>query len=450
MSTKDLLPSAAGGIIAQTGFYYQNLFGLYLLLSQPDKDIEKITIETKDDVAIEYSDGSLYFYQIKHHGPDSSKITTDFWSTLEAWSDSVANDSSIDIDLIRFFLNTTETPKNPNPIIKSVLSVAQADEEVNKIIDKIKVEINKNKTTQLKTENDKITKENKEKGTTNPLLIDPNGSFVGKKFLNLTDSQQIKLLKQAKICPSQLDINEVENNIKRIIESNNNRIYTEKIYEEIRNYWIGLCNDMIRFKIEYISVLNFTQQKILIYDNYIQKLPTNLLLLKPNEIDETQKVITLQKNPNFEHQLNFIGLGNIEKESAKIDLIRAFITRTQWHEELSLLPQSLNKDNDFDRELENNWQRYFNTLLGAIDSENTSFLENLFRNDTNHKKQKGLEFYKEFIKNCPKPRFRDIQNDTLVIGSYHILAGRTTPHIGWHPDYLTLLQQVNFNKNESK
>lgn len=126
------------------GFDYQFYYFMYLTLDL--KQGQKIGFEVKDDVHIDKQDGTTILYQTKHSivkstNGDIQNLTTldiDLWKTLNNWVDFINADKKNSSFLNEnTFILVTNKSENNNDFI-STLNLFKLDNDIDKVVLKIK------------------------------------------------------------------------------------------------------------------------------------------------------------------------------------------------------------------------------------------------------------------------------------------------------------------------
>jgi hypothetical protein len=385
---------------SQLGYKYQDLYALFLLLSQIDIE-NYITYESKDDIVFYNSQKESLFqikYKIPNHLTDRSH---DFWSTLRNWCSKIKN-NELNISKSEFILVTTEKIQENSLIYKINYKKENKDEIINQL---------------LEITNEKDNKKNEKSYHEVKYLIDNEKD----KFKKLIDKIEIhednyltydKLVKKVKNCL--------------------NSTKPDLLYDRIFGWWnneIVLClkqkkedNRKIYFKDLKDKIIS-ENKNIEFYDFPIY----------PEDRHDLDLKIEDYINYKFVKQLKIIDYDEEIKPAIK-DFYRARKKINQWINTLS--SKDLEQLNDFDSKLIEYWKRGFERMKDKNINENNDY-----------KKQEAKNFYrKKYVESTPDIKIGNTKEDFLNIGNSHRLANKL--EIGWHPDFKEILKDTDNIKNE--
>lgn len=122
----------------------------------------------------------------------------------------------------------------------------------------------------------------------------------------------------------------------------------------------------------------------------------------------------------FVKQLELVGVGTERIHNAILDYYRAYNQRTKW------VVDDLSIDYDisnYERRLKDDWTRF---RLSVIDE-----LEDAEEKEI---KKAGRKIFNWVETQADIRIRRKVSQRFIMVGSYHILANKTPPSLGWHPE----------------
>lgn len=372
------------------GYIYQVRFGLYLILK--DENLEKeVSIERLDDVAFEESGTPSELIQLKHHIKKTAALTngcSDLWKTIRVWSEAVKNKQ---IQLPGVILSLITTGIAPKDAASYYLKADQ-----NRAPDKARDILLKFISTS-KSETNKVNYE---------------------AFKNLTDDEQLELLRAIYIMDQSPNIIEISDSIKKRLSLSTRRMYLDALYERIEGWWFNkIIHHLVANSIGFISGYE-VQDAINDFAEQFRpdSLPIDYYDETPTEINSD----TVNENMLFIEQLRLLKLDSKSIQFSMRDYYRAFIQRSRWAKDELLFVGELQR---YENKLLDEWERQFikiNRSRKPVDEEILI--------------DRGLEIFdwmndsQIYIrKNCTEPY--------VTRGSFHILANKPNLCLGWHPKF---------------
>lgn len=132
----------------------------------------------------------------------------------------------------------------------------------------------------------------------------------------------------------------------------------------------------------------------------------------------------------FVMQLKRIMINDKRIEKAILDYYRAFQQRSKWARENLLEDDELEK---YEAKLVDEWERY---CLALKDDPGYDDSSDAKRIDIG----KNIYYWMERIANFPIRK--QVTEDYIVRGSYHILADQEPPKVWWHPKFVEELEKL--------
>jgi hypothetical protein len=378
------------------GYLYQARYALFLLLDSQD-DAE-LMIEKFDDVSFSEDGKPQELLQLKHHINSSPKLTdksTDLWKTLRVWSTLF---KSKHFEMPGTMLTLITTNQAPEDSIAAMLRPDGQREP--KIAAKKLREIAKN----------------------------PKGSdsleSEFEAFLDLAEQEQELLIEGVKILDASLGITDIPAKVKKLLLGVK-REHIDAVYERLEGWWLNKVIDHLKGESKEILSRFDAQNKIAEIAEQFRpdNLPIDFLDWEPPDTDE---------NRIFVHQLELISIRSERIAKAVQDYYRAFEQRSRWVREELVFGSELYR---YEERLIEEWERYF--LACQDDHLNDESSEDELV-------KCGREVYK-WIEQCDSPRLRirpNVSEAYIVRGSYHMLADRNPPKVGWHPKFLERLKTI--------
>ncbi|WP_159023751.1 ABC-three component system protein [Formosa sp. L2A11] len=393
------------------GYYYQSIYALICLFESENED-SFVSIETLDDVYHEDGD-KKNLHQLKHKTTTNTKISIkndDLWKTIKVWCDFINNNDSTDGT---FTLSTVASLDDKNPL--NILKSKNGDrteleklllEEAKRVIDSRKL---------IEKENIDLLKAGKKEKK-----LKYESRFKGCEAFIKLGTKRTKLLKNTIINTSVFSIEnaqkEVINRIKKSVQPKNHIALAELIIawwdrESVKSLTRERTESIYLSELlEYVSKKNAE----LYNDGFTDDIDEQTL----PELDFT--------HPIHLQQLNIIDASPTQKRRSFTTELKARIQRGIWIK--NNLPSSA-KLHKYDKNLIEEWSYQFDEI-----SESTE----------EGKKEKGRNLlnwsHSESINQLQNisPNYN---NPNLIRGSYQILSKEK--RVGWHQDYMTLINSKN-------
>lgn len=372
-----------------SGYFYQGRYALYLLLESQEESF--LTIEKLDDVSFEKEGTPQELLQLKHHIRGQGSLTdasADLWKTIRIWSQSLKQ-KQIDMNTV---LTLVTTAKAPDDSIARLLRDIDRNPDV--ACERLRKVAGSSANTRLK--------------------------LCFEAFLALPESEQLALVRSVHVLDSSPSIVDVSAKIKGRIMGVH-RQFIDPLYERLEGWWLNRVVNMLvgqagpvnRFEV-YERIAEFAEQFRL--DN----LPIDYLDAQPPSLDDRL----------FVAQLRLIALHNTRIEKAILDYYRAFQQRSRWAREELLIGKEMEQ---YEKRLVDEWERHFSQV------QEETHLENCQENDL---QSHGRELY-NWMEFKADIRVRPQVSEPFVLrGSYHMLADKNPPEVGWHPRFLDKLKSL--------
>ncbi|KZZ41346.1 hypothetical protein A3759_15900 [Thalassolituus sp. HI0120] len=382
------------------GYIYQVRFALLLALQKiglvTDPDDCFISIEKLDDIAFEEKGDPIELLQAKYHGSPGnlSNRSSDLWKTIRVWSDMIA-DTTKPFEAATFTLLTTESTTAKS--IASYLGVCKGERNVEEAL-KLMLEIS------CETGN----KTNKK---------------AYEAFSSLELWQQKKLLNSTYILSNSPTILEVEEKIRRNLRMSASDYHLDAFCTRLEGEWFKRAIEVMSSDQE--NAIGLSELISILDDLRSQFLPGNL----PSDYDdvEPEDIDIDSDDRTFVEQLRLIGASNRIIRNAVINYYRAFEQRSRWSREGLVKPGEIKKYMGF---LKDEWE------------QRSALMEMEY--DFSRDKEK-LVFGRKLHHICQidgaKPIRPEFKSAYVARGTYHDLSD--CKEIGWHPDYIEMLQPAN-------
>lgn len=380
------------------GYYHQIRYSLLLLLKKPEVEQPYISIESLDDIVI----GSINeqeLFQTKLHITPTINLTeysTDFWKTIRVWSEGITT-GQISLEDSVFTLVTTESIST-----ESILESLRPGEK--RYLEKIEAELME------------VAEKSKNKSN--------EGAYEA--FKKLTKEQRLKLLGTINILDADIDITEVEENIKHELRVSTTIEKRQALYDRLEGWWFRQCIDQLAGRRQEILLNEVLKQVYQIVDEFKSD---NLPIDFPMPFNLDDRELALVANKNYIKQLLLVSIKKNNLRNAVSDYRRAFRQKSKWIAENLLSPQEYI---DYNSKLTDFWKRRFDQMLDDIEEDEY---------DHEEKARLGKSFYvNNYVLASPEVRIRErFREPYLAVGGSHILADELK--IGWHPDFVERLKE---------
>jgi len=389
----DATPSALG-------YIYQVRYALLLALKKiaeaNDPDDCFISIEQLDDIAFEENGDPVELLQAKYHGSPGNLTdrSADLWKTVRIWSEMIAS-QEVSLEEVAFTLLTTESA-----VPDSIANYLGTDEKTRNIQAALIAMRNISQETQNAT--------NKK---------------AYEAFTALEPWQQEGLLNSIYVIANSPHIIEVEKKIKRQIRLSASAHHVDVFTSRLEGLWFKRVIEVMSSDDQ--SAISIGELVNIIDDLRSQFLPGNL----PSDFDDInpEEIDIENDERTFVEQLRLIGASNRVIRNAIINYYRAFEQRSRWSRENLVKPGELKK--------------YLNRLKDEWENQ-SSLVE--MAHDFSQEQQKvasGLKLYTVCQGDSALPIRSEFKSAYVARGSYHTLSD--DKDIGWHTDYIDLLEPAN-------
>lgn len=377
-----------GAAGAALGFQYQTRYALLLLLRAEDG--VSLTMEKADDIALERDEAAGEWIQTKHHKRPApiGDTSRDLWKTLRNWSVSVRRGS---LDPSNHRLTLVTTSKIMDGTAASMLQPAESGkrdaQEALRLL--------------LKTARTKEPASN----------ADYYAEFAG-----LKNDDRSKLLNSITILPSEPNVVNVMDQIKKELRTASPQGKRDEFAERVEGWWANRAIESMYRN----TPIRRTELQSHIDDIREQFTTENLPVdyagahLPPSERARTR---------TFVRQLDIIGVVHARQQVARLDYYKAYKQRSQWVVDDLVMIDELKK---YDKRLYEMWFDLFHRMREDLAG----------CNDENTRRETGRHHYNATTDRDVRIR-RDVSVPYVMRGSLHMLADKLK--IGWHPDYHTLL-----------
>lgn len=397
------------------GYYYQAIYALRLLLLEDDSSAS-ISIESWDDVVLEKG-AARELHQLKHTIDLSKTIglkTPGLWRTLTVWLDyTKVQDTSHS----RFFLATVATLQKGS--LLDCLRDSSADRTA--------------LCAALNAEAERVLEEREQAKAAKKLPNEWPYADRWKdcaRYLAATPAERLELLKRASLLPGSFSIDTAQQELGKILARSFPAMIIVELTKQLLAWWdrevlesltrerkVPLQADEVRL---FITKLGAS----LIDNGFFEDTQTHLVTLEPPAA-------------GVAHQLDFINASESQRNRSTQMEMRARAQRSAWMKADVTKIEALRK---YDTELIEEWSYRFDLRADEY-------------RDADHviKARSGRELLNWSHLNAPLEVRRidaNYHNPDLIRGTYVYLSGDGS--VGWHPDYLTLLQGVNAKSKGSK
>lgn len=381
-----------------SGYLYQVRYALLLLLQKMEHEPDaEISLETRDDIVFEKNGDAKELLQLKHTikmKAGLSDRSADLWKTLRIWSEhALANPTSS----VRFIL-VTSGAVSKGSIAEMLKTGEQRDE-----------------TEAASALNAIVQSFSKE---------DANSDYYS-AFKKLNPSQRKHLIERITILDAVANVVDISQEIDGRLRLGCREEHLTSLSESVEGWWFRRA----------VLALNGTadQQRITarelsstIADARDRLMPQNLPVDFAAEMNLTAADVP-ENDRRFIRQLELISLTSIRIQSAISDYYRAFHQRHKWVTDRLIVNTELsNYEDRLFREWQEHYQRMVEDGIPADDAGCTKCGRKLF-NDLQDLNINIRDRFSEAF---------------LMRGSYHMLANREHPPLGWHPKFTEKLQEL--------
>ncbi|EJB8586892.1 hypothetical protein F0M03_22775 [Vibrio parahaemolyticus] len=377
---------------SKLGYLYQIRYALYRAVE--DTDAYFIKLESLDDVEVKKTTEHELF-QLKHHTGDDrlSNKSVDLWKTIGIWSEQIIKGSVVQEELKYYLATTSEIPEKS---IASLLTTRNRDvkEAIHKL-DATAKEIN------------------------NKRLADSVSNFS-----KLTPEQKEVMCQSIFILGKEENSRDIVKKIKRRLELTVNSNFIDSLYERLEGWWFNIVISFLLGDKDKIWRNEVVQKVIdLSYDYHPDSLPVDFEFL---EIEDEERDGFLDYQ--FVKQLELIGVGTERIHNAILDYYRAYHQRSKWvTDDLSIEHDVAN----YEKRLKDDWSRFRLSIIDELEDADEKEIKKAGRTILN------------WVETQADIRIRKkVSQRFIMLGSYHILANKTPPLLGWHPHFKTKLEEI--------
>jgi hypothetical protein len=381
-----------------TGYLYQVLMALLLLLENTDNDAQ-ICLEKYDDIAFVEEDEPLILIQTKHHlkrQSDLSNASTDLWRTINSWCDSLKK-SPFGLSTTKFLIITTAMIKNDT--VASFLSNTNT-RDTKKALG---ILCNTAKTSHAQA----------------------NDNFY-KNFIDMPSSLQKHLVDNTYVYANSYDIEKLKQAIMRFVRCATINQFEEKVYEKLIGWWVReIIKCLLSSELIFINRMQIQQVLYDIGGEYqTDSLPIDIDFTHSPTNEELNQIG--QNTRIFIEQLKLIMLSDSRIKRCVRDYYNAFRQRSIWVREQLLL---VNELSDYETFLIDEWNRLFLIMKEDMEDRGNNLSEKV-------KVGAGKKLLNE-IENLNINIREKVNKPFIMRGTYQELANGLK--IGWHVDFINRL-----------
>jgi len=381
-----------------SGYLYQVRYALLLLLQKMEHEPDAvISIETRDDIVFEKGGDAKELLQLKHTvnaRAGLSNRSTDLWKTLRIWSED-------------FLANVTSSAR--------FILVTSGAVSAGSIAAMLKEGWKRNET-QAGRELDAIVKSFSKD--------DANADYY-RAFRDLTADQRRKLLERITVLDSVADVVDVSDQIDGRLRLGCREEHLANLSASVEGWWFRRVVLALQRKPEQQRI-SARELSSTIADVRDRLMPENLPVDYAAELHLTVANVP-ENQQRFIRQLEMISLTSVRIHSAISDYYRAFHQRHKWVADRLIVNAELN---NYEDRLFREWQEHYQRMI-----------------------EDGIPVDDAECEKCGRKLFNSIQDLNINIrdrfseaflmrGSYHILANREQPPLGWHPRFSEKLQEL--------
>lgn len=381
---------------AAAGYLYQARLALLLCIPHLNAGTElEVAIEKLDDVSFEHNGEPKELLQAKHHikrVANLSDTSADIWKTLRIWSEQALADPSLPSRAKLVLVTTGRIPDG------SAASLLRPPTE------------GRGKSRDPKTAAELLSaaalrSDNKEL----------KSAFAA--FIALPERMRASMLSAVEIVDNQPLLGELEAELEhglRLVAPPGKAKLAREMLEGW--WWPRICAALSAETVQSIP-LGQIEAKL---DDIRDALKRDALFAEFEHAEPPARESEEYDSFIFIRQLQIIGIGGNRIGYAKRDFYRAFVQRSKWTREHTVLDDELQK---FERMLVEEWEpRYAamcDTTAGAA-------------GDSPELASVGREIY-DWVEMEARFPLRTLTSKSLNVGSYHMLSN--TLRVGWHREY---------------
>ncbi len=392
------------------GYLYQIRYALLLLIKagRDNPEIE-LSLENLDDIAFEEYGAPIELIQTKYHVKSTSSLSdssTELWKTLRIWSTALSR-KEIDVDNTILSLVTTAKAADGSAasLLRPVNSNGRNEELALEILRSVA-------RTSLSTVNKPAYE-----------------SFLK----NISEAEQVRLVRQINILDSSPNISDVRQQIIKELTYSARPENLDSIYERLEGWWF---NVVVKHLLPNTAI-TVSQRALMDKIIDLQELfhADNLPIDFPSPVDVAESELDADKRL-FIEQLRLIMLSEPRMRTAISDYYRAFEQRSRWIREELLFVDELES---YEQRLIDEWSRRFDIM--KEDLGNSREEEQMQREGRSLFNWVDTQANFYIRPRCTEPY--------VMRGSYHILSNDL--RVGWHSDFMSRLQHLlSVTSEESK
>lgn len=373
------------------GFQYQ--FKVALLLILRSEEGANISIETNDDIELNY-EKKYELVQVKHHSSKGRLLdsSVDFWKSIRIWSDFINSKNSA----TNYYLFTTDLAQKD-----SICYYLKSQER-----------------------NEALALAKMEEFISNSNNISLTPSF--RSFSKLSAVEKRRLLKKIIILDNQVCISDIDVELKKEIRLSTRPKYLDLVYDRFLSWWYHLIEiNLIEKKSQSIYKLDVEGKLADIVEQFrLDSLPIDFIDMKTDK-----KMEESAEERSFVKQLDSIKIDIKMVRQAILDYYKAFAQRSKWSRENLLMEDELEK---YEKKLIECWE----LIVAKIKDLND--IGDMGEEDL---KKIGRQIFYEVIKQEIHIRER-VTESYVMRGSYHMLADETPSRVWWHPYFKEKIEQI--------
>ena len=388
-----------------SGYLYQVRYALLLLLQKMEHEPDAvISLETRDDIVFEKGGDAKELLQLKHTIKATAGLSNrspDLWKTLRIWSEDILANAT---NSARFILVTSGAV--PAGSIAEMLKAVKRD------------------VTKAGSELDVIVTSFKKD--------DANADYYS-AFKKLTADQRKKLLERITILDAVSDVVEISKEIDGRLRLGCREEHLTSLSESVEGWWFRRAVLALQGMADQQRI-NARELSSTIADARDRLMPQNLPVDFAAEMNLTAADVP-ENERRFIRQLELISLTSIRIQSAISDYYRAFHQRHKWVTDRLIVNAELS---NYEDRLFREWQEHYQRMV-----------------------EDGIPADDEGCVKCGRKLFNDVQDLNINIrdrfseaflmrGSYHMMANREQPSLGWHPKFSEKLQELAVRVLEAK
>jgi hypothetical protein len=379
------------------GYLHQVRYALYTLLCDSDEGAS-VVIEGLDDIEVSGSLGLVRLEQLKHHIKGKALLTnssSDLWKTIRIWSvqmkDGMWNPSVTRLHLV----TTTQAAKGT----AAWFLKAHNDRDEAKAHELLRDVISSSQ-------------------TRTKALRDAFDAFG-----RLSEREQMNMLRAVTIFDDAHPITELPDLIKREMRfaAPPSESILDQLYHEIEGWWFGQAvNHLTNCSREPITLIQLRKKLWTITEKlHEDNLPIHFAEQWPDTI-----IDPIQDERIFVQQLRCLDVNRERIEYALLDHYRAYEQRSRWVRDQLLVDDEIIH---YERKLIDAWLQHRLELLDEIPDINQVSEDQC--------KSVGRQIFNQTQRADVRIR-RNVDEQFVIRGSYHMLADTNPPRVYWHPKFL--------------